>query len=61
MVSRVSQGSFRKMSRVFQVRLKGASSTFMGGFKGIKKVCQGNFNVVSRVFEGSLKNVSSKF
>jgi len=38
--SRVFQGSFREISKVFQVRLKGVSS---------------NFKVVSRVFEISLK------
>ena len=45
-VFRKFQGCFKKVSWVFQLRLKGVSSSFKG---------------VPRVFERSLKGVSGKF
>ena len=56
---------------MFQVRLKGASISFKGisrVLKKVYKVCQGSFNgaksvfkKVSKKFQGCFKNVSRKF
>ena len=47
-------GCFKKVSRVFQLRLKGFPSSFRGfqGYlKEVQKVCQGSFNGVSESFK----------
>ena len=71
-VSRMSQGCFTEVSRVFQESLKDVSRkcqgcfkqvswVFQGSFKGVSRSFQGYFKKVSGVFQGSLKFVSRQF
>ena len=66
------QGSFREVSKVFQIRLNGVSSNFKGvsrvferSLKGVvmevSMVFQWWFKGVSRVFQGSFQEGSRKF
>ena len=64
----MSQGSFRKISKVFQVRLKGVSSNLRGvsrvfqiSLKGVSGKFQWCFKDVSKKFQRSFKCVSIKF
>ena len=65
-MSRKFQGFFKKVSRVFQVRLNGVLSYIKGGswveinLKGLSGKFQCCFDAVSKVFQGCFKGVSRK-
>ena len=73
-ISKVFQGSFKEISRVFDRRLKGVFGSFMGvgcvnavswvfqgSFKEVSRKFQGHFKKGPRVFQGRLKGVSREF
>ena len=60
-VSRKLQECFKKVSRVFQGRLKSVLREFSLGFKCFCKKLKGDFREVSKVFQGSFKCVQRKF
>ena len=51
------EGSFKEVSWVFQLRLKGVSR----GFKGVSRVFESSLRGVLGKFQGSFKDVSREF
>ena len=55
------QGSFKEVSKVFQLSLKGFSWKFQGSFKRVSREFQATLKGVSSVFQGRFKGFSWVF